>query len=212
MRLDGASAGAVDAQERQLDVLANAAGVRVHAPEPATTGPHDNVGDNRASRADRPGSHEVAHAAPGEAGADVWRARERLGTGGRAGTAGSGSESGVVGAVCKVTFLPARLVAVLNDIDAASAGRWEVVAQSVGVGWLRLEAPDAGTLAETILEVRAAAVARGGSLFVARAPAGVTARLDAWGDPGDALPLMRRVKEQFDPRGCLNPGRFVGGI
>jgi glycolate oxidase FAD binding subunit len=181
MRLDGASAGAVDAQERQLDVLANAAGVRVHAP-------------------------------PGEAGADVWRARERLGTGERAGTTRFEPESGVAGAVCKVTFLPARLVAVLNDIDAACAGRWEVVAQSVGVGWLRLEAPDAGTLAETILEVRAAAAARGGSLFVAHAPAGVTARLDAWGDPGDALPLMRRVKEQFDPHACLNPGRFVGGI
>ena len=37
-------------------------------------------------------------------------------------------------------------------------------------------------------------------------------KLDAWGSPGDALPLMRAVKEQFDPKGTLNPGRFVGGI
>jgi glycolate oxidase FAD binding subunit len=36
--------------------------------------------------------------------------------------------------------------------------------------------------------------------------------LDAWGEPGDALPLMRAVKQQFDPKGTLNPGRFVGGI
>jgi glycolate oxidase FAD binding subunit len=33
-----------------------------------------------------------------------------------------------------------------------------------------------------------------------------------WGYRGDALALMRRVKEQFDPAGVLAPGVFVGGI
>jgi glycolate oxidase FAD binding subunit len=36
--------------------------------------------------------------------------------------------------------------------------------------------------------------------------------LDAWGNPGDALPLMRAVKRHLDPKSTLNPGRFVGGI
>jgi glycolate oxidase FAD binding subunit len=36
--------------------------------------------------------------------------------------------------------------------------------------------------------------------------------LDAWGQPGDALPLMRAVKNQFDPKNTLNPGRFLAGI
>ena len=47
----------------------------------------------------------------------------------------------------------------------------------------------------------------GGSLVVL----GKT-ELDAWGNAGDALPLMRAVKTQFDPKNTLNPGRFVGGI
>ena len=37
-------------------------------------------------------------------------------------------------------------------------------------------------------------------------------QLDAWGNAGDALGLMRAVKHQFDPKSTLNPGRFVGGI
>ncbi|MER6944874.1 FAD-binding oxidoreductase [Nonomuraea sp. NPDC000554] len=35
--------------------------------------------------------------------------------------------------------------------------------------------------------------------------------VDRWGEVG-ALPLMRRVKERFDPGRTLSPGRFLGGI
>jgi hypothetical protein len=42
-------------------------------------------------------------------------------------------------------------------------------------------------------------------------PAGMV-EMDAWGRMGDALPLMSAVKRQFDTRGTLNPGRFVGGV
>jgi FAD/FMN-containing dehydrogenase len=38
------------------------------------------------------------------------------------------------------------------------------------------------------------------------------APIDAWGDPGDTLPLMRSIKQRFDTKSTLNPGRFVGGI
>ena len=36
-------------------------------------------------------------------------------------------------------------------------------------------------------------------------------RIDVGGEV-DALPLMRNLKQQFDPASTLNPGRFVGGI
>jgi glycolate oxidase FAD binding subunit len=50
---------------------------------------------------------------------------------------------------------------------------------------------------------------RHGSAVVLSAPE--TVRLDRWG-PVPALPLMRRVKDQFDPGHRLSPGRFAGGI
>ncbi|WP_182897549.1 FAD-binding oxidoreductase [Microbispora sp. H10830] len=51
----------------------------------------------------------------------------------------------------------------------------------------------------------------GGRMVVLAAPAEAARRLDRWGRVG-ALPLMRRVKERFDPDRRLSPGRFLGGI
>ena len=44
------------------------------------------------------------------------------------------------------------------------------------------------------------------------APPGHYPDLDHWGPVGDALELMRRVKDQFDPDRRMSPGRFVGGL
>ncbi|MEU7910814.1 FAD-binding oxidoreductase [Microbispora bryophytorum] len=50
-----------------------------------------------------------------------------------------------------------------------------------------------------------------GRVLVLAAPQETARRLDRWGHVG-ALPLMRRVKERFDPDRRLSPGRFPGGI
>ncbi|MEO6991353.1 MAG: FAD-binding oxidoreductase [Candidatus Baltobacteraceae bacterium] len=48
--------------------------------------------------------------------------------------------------------------------------------------------------------------------IVLAAPALVRERLNVWGAPSPGLTVMRRLKEQFDPRATLAPGRFVAGI
>jgi glycolate oxidase FAD binding subunit len=55
--------------------------------------------------------------------------------------------------------------------------------------------------------------AEGGSLVVERAPVELKRAADVWGPiPAPALTVMKRLKAEFDPRGILNPGRFVGGL
>jgi glycolate oxidase FAD binding subunit len=66
--------------------------------------------------------------------------------------------------------------------------------------------------ARGLSSARAAAAARGGSLVLEEAPAGVRAAVDVWGPAPPAFFLMRRLKERLDPQGLLNPGRFVGGL
>ena len=146
------------------------------------------------------------NAQPAEA-ADVWSARQAL-----------WSPAAEGAALAKFSVLPSKIGGVCEAIRAAAEQgglHWRVVVQGTGLGWVRLEPqrpePKAAALHAALVALRAATEREAGSLFVAQHPAGMPA-FDAWGSAGDALPVMLRVKQQFDPRGILNPGRFVGGI
>ena len=89
------------------------------------------------------------------------------------------------GPMVKFSVLPA-------EIGKTIAGMREVVVQATGIGWARLE--------ELRGSIEWRVVVRGGK------------GRDAWGGAGDSLAIMRALKQQFDPLGTLNPGRFVGGV
>jgi glycolate oxidase FAD binding subunit len=124
----------------------------------------------------------------------------------------------------KVACPPADLPAVLADLRAGLLGWAGPVSAHAGTGvlWMasdaregELEADGGRTvpaLAQRITEARERLAARGGSLVLVKAPPELKRAADAWGPAGDALGLMRRVKERFDPDRRLSPGRFVGGI
>jgi len=134
--------------------------------------------------------------------AEAWGARQEL-----------WSSSGEAG-LAKFSVLPSRIAAACEAIRrAADQGgmKWKVVVQGTGLGWMRVEALRPVGIHAGFSTLRAEFEGNAGSLFVAQHPAGMPP-LDAWGSPGGAFPVMVRVKEQFDPQGTLNPGRFVGGI
>ena len=70
----------------------------------------------------------------------------------------------------------------------------------------------AEAVATTLIELRGKIAALNGSLVLERAPSEIKRRVNVWGPVGEDLAVMRRLKEQYDPKGILNPGRFVGGI
>ncbi len=51
-----------------------------------------------------------------------------------------------------------------------------------------------------------------GRLIVERCPTGTKTALDVWDDVGESIAIMRRLKEQYDPKRTLNPGRYAAGI
>jgi glycolate oxidase FAD binding subunit len=72
-----------------------------------------------------------------------------------------------------------------------------------------LTAERAATMLKGLADLAAAAQ---GNLVVPHCPAEWKRTLPVWGRPRNDLWLMRRVKEQLDPRRLFNPGRFLDGI
>ena len=60
--------------------------------------------------------------------------------------------------------------------------------------------------------LREAAAELNGHCVIETCPPELKERIDVWGFDGPQLALMKRIKEQFDPNGTLNPGRFVKGV
>ncbi|HEY7391990.1 MAG TPA: FAD-binding oxidoreductase [Bryobacteraceae bacterium] len=106
-------------------------------------------------------------------------------------------------AVAKCSVLPARIANAITAVEHAGDRSWRAVFQATGLGWISVDAP--------LEPLRAEIESQGGTLTVLRQSPG-RAPIDAWGDPGDTLPLMRSIKQRFDTKSTLNPGRFVGGI
>lgn len=80
-----------------------------------------------------------------------------------------------------------------------------------GVVKCKVEA-DPSQMSDVVSDLRSIAASADGYAVVEQAPLQVKAELDVWGDPGQALYLMRRLKDRMDPNRILNPGRYVGGI
>ena len=116
----------------------------------------------------------------------------------------------------KISAPPAELTGVLDSVLGATERRGitpRITGHAgTGVTYVALAGGDGDAQAQAVEELREIWVRRGGSVVVRHAPLSIKKRLDAWGPAGDYLGLTRRVKEKFDPRGVLNPGRFVGGI
>jgi glycolate oxidase FAD binding subunit len=167
--------------------------------------------------------------------------RERLGAGavtsadppgwwGRIGPPGGPAGPGTL---IRIAFWAGALTRVLAVIDAAAAA---VVidprvagSAAAGVIYVTLSADTPPTAVAAFVAALREALARGradarpatapvpdsppvlASAVVVHAPPPVRALVDLWG-PVPGLPLMRAIKDQFDPGHLLAPGRFAGGI
>lgn len=78
--------------------------------------------------------------------------------------------------------------------------------------WFEGEGTSVDAMVEIVDRAREIVHAAGGQVIVDRCPTGLKSRLDVWDDVGEPIATMQRMKRLYDPKGLLNPGRFVGGI
>jgi len=114
---------------------------------------------------------------------------------------------GVAARRARLEALGARLTGVLDAVHYSGFSlRGSAVSGRV---WLELWGdPGEDRTVEAVAALRARLEALGARMTVLATPYEGVRR---WGEIS-ALPLMRRVKERFDPGRRMSPGRFVGGI
>ena len=118
-----------------------------------------------------------------------------------------------------VSSLPSQLAVTVRSVELALGdllpGEQAVIAGCAALGTLDVLLPaSAIPVAVRLIErVRDAVAKVGGHAMLRRAPREIRRAIDPWGpvDPGP-LALMRALRDEFDPRRVLNPGRFVGGL
>ena len=193
-------------QPSRLEVL-NAGALRASNLPPAAAGVVASFGSVapavRAQQAALAGAAARARGRLETLGPGFWKSYDRM-------LALTGST------VLRIAMPASRLAETLAAAQAAMADVGDVVATAcaplgvVRVGAGQAEAP---ALADAVQRLRAFVAGDGGSVVVERGPVALRAAVDPWGPvPAAALALMRGLKQEFDPRQTLNPGRFVGGI
>lgn len=112
----------------------------------------------------------------------------------------------------RVTARPARLAAAHAALRRA--GAQVVVHPGLSLLCARFASAagsDAHDVDAAFAAARAAARAGEGAAVLAAAPPAVRTGRDVFLDPPPAPALQRRLQQQFDPKGVLNPGRMAGG-
>ena len=113
--------------------------------------------------------------------------------------------------------LPMQVADVMAEGRAAATrhGLASAFAAHAGVGIVSAvlaEGGSAGDVTATLDDWRRLVHDRGGHASLDWAPLAVKERVSVWDPPGATHRIMQRLKAELDPRGILNPGRFVGGI
>jgi glycolate oxidase FAD binding subunit len=151
---------------------------------------------------------KAAMKAFGDVGAIDHNVSRRLWQGIRDATPFAAARAGGEAPLWRISTAPTKGAELAGRIAAATAA--EVLYDwAGGLLWVALPpSEDAGAAI-----VRAAMATQGGHATLIRATAAVRAKVDVFGRQEPALAaLTRRVKDGFDPKRVLNPGRMYAGV
>ncbi len=115
--------------------------------------------------------------------------------------------------VLKVGVLPTQLAAAGNAAERLADQNGldcAFTANPVGILHVALKG-EPEKVKSAVASLRQTTTTTGGHLVVQRAPRALREQIDVWG-PLQNSSLMRKLKQEFDPQGILNPGRFAPGV
>lgn len=115
-------------------------------------------------------------------------------------------------ALLRINVMPAEVVNALDQIARICTTNdfttSTLVDAAAGVVWLRV-ATQAGSLADQLPKLHQQLTAHWPQSVVAACPPAAKRSFTVWGEPPQAIKVMQRIKQRFDPQNLLNPGRYI---
>lgn len=102
--------------------------------------------------------------------------------------------------LCKMGILPSEIVELIIRLDEFGTG---MINLSSGLGKINIRK-------EGLEEIRSLCQSHQGFLSILEAPKLIKETVDPWGYNGNALAMMRNIKQKFDPNQLFSPNRFLG--
>ncbi len=114
----------------------------------------------------------------------------------------------------RIASKPMASIDLVNRLDRALKRRGTASSASivdVGYGSMQFSVEDIGVndALEFVDEAKSVVGDAGGSLIVERCPLAVKRDVDVFSIDASSAQIMKNMKQQFDPEGILNPGRFA---
>jgi len=115
--------------------------------------------------------------------------------------------------IYRVTVPRSSVAPVLGAVQSSFFGAAQpALSADVAMGTIWIVTPANKTSAGHFAELISLAQQHHGHAVMFAAPPELKLGIDAWGPSPPTFKLMRDIKQKFDPKGILNPGRFVGGL
>jgi len=114
----------------------------------------------------------------------------------------------------RVSVSPTSVPEVVEVLDRRFAGAAAMLSATAGVGVIRAKlSPSAEERAGALVDhARELVSAHGGSVVVEAAPPSYKREHDVFSPLRADFAIMKRLKDEFDPKRTLSPGRFVGRL
>ncbi len=143
----------------------------------------------------------------GAAGYEVVRGKDADKLWGKAVVASTGD-----GLSMRTTLKPRDAVKVL-DQSASNSATSEGFSGELHAGFGTISISEATSGTRSDIDRFVESVTRlGGHAVIERCPIELKREIDVFGEQGEALAVMKSIKQRFDPDRILNPGRFTGRI
>lgn len=118
------------------------------------------------------------------------------------------------GLALRISVMPSRVGETMQVLDRRLTGGSAQLSATVTTGLIRasLDASSDGQALAVINAASEVAAQFDGSMVIDAAPAAVKRGIDVFGPTRSDFAIMKRLKDEFDPKRILSPGRFVGRL